>query len=151
MLIKVFEWLRYFFWICRSGTHDCTIINGTKNCILCRLKKCLQVRTSFIDLNLSSMYNNIFTVALCALIVCLCTIFSYKQSHSCVNCTRTQLMTCSTCILWGLYQICKYFLANLQIAKLHFANLHFTHPSFYLTFFVQTYNLPNTFCQTYIF
>ena len=70
------------------------------------------------------MYNNIFTVALCALIVCLCTIFSYKQSHSCVNCTRTQLMTCSTCILWGLYQICKYFLPNLQIAKLHFANLH---------------------------
>ena len=51
----------------------------------------------------------------------------------------------------GLYQICKYFLANLQIAKLHFANLHFTHPSFYQTFFVQTYNLPNTFCQTYIF
>ena len=54
-------------------------------------------------------------------------------------------------IFTGLYQICKYFLANLQIAKLHFANLHFTHPSFYLTFFVQTYNLPNTFCQTYIF
>ena len=56
-----------------------------------------------------------------------------------------------TCVLSGLYQICKYFLANLQIAKLHFANLHFTHPSFYQTFFVQTYNLPNTFCQTYIF